>query len=78
MSSLLERALNRVNESSLVFAKSLSPNDTGLTGGHQCGIYIPKQSVKLIFDKPFERGENHETFAQITWDDEITTDSRFI
>lgn len=78
MSSLLDRALNRVNESSLVFAKSLSPNDTGLTGGHQCGIYIPKQSVKLIFDEPFERGENHERFAQITWDDEITTDSRFI
>lgn len=78
MSEVLEKALNRINESTLVFAKSLSPNDTGLTGGHQCGIYIPKQSVKLIFDEPFERGENHERFAQILWNDEITTDSRFI
>jgi len=35
MSDLLEKTLSRVSESSLVFAKSLSPNDTGLTGGHQ-------------------------------------------
>lgn len=78
MSDLLEKTLSRVSESSLVFAKSLSPNDTGLTGGHQCGIYIPKQSVKLVFDEPFERGSNHERFAQIAWNDELTTDSRFI
>lgn len=78
MINLLEKCLAQVNESSLVFAKSLSPNDTGLTGGHQCGIYIPNQSVRLIFDELFERGENHERLVQITWNDEVTTDSRFI
>lgn len=29
--------------------KRLSGNDTSLTGGHQCGIYIPKEFVKIAF-----------------------------
>ena len=56
MSELLSAAIEKTKECALVFAKFLSPNDTGLTGGHQCGIYIPKNSVRLIFDGLFERG----------------------
>lgn len=77
MRSKLEALLERFDESSVVFAKSLSANDTGLTGGHQCGIYIPKQSVSIVFDHPFERGENHERFAEIVWNEEISTRSKF-
>ena len=76
-----ERALSAIESATkcdTVFVKFLSPNDTGLTGGHQCGIYIPKPSVSLIFDKQFERGKNQERFADIIWNDSITTHSRFV
>ena len=33
-----------------VFCKFLSANDTGLTGGHQAGIYISKPSIPILFD----------------------------
>jgi Restriction endonuclease EcoRII, N-terminal len=32
----------------LTFAKALTANDTGLSGGHQAGIHIPKSQVELI------------------------------
>lgn len=47
-----------------VFCKFLSANDTGETGGHQSGIYIPKNSISLIFDAPGEKGQNKETFTK--------------
>jgi len=31
------------------FAKRLSGNDTGLTGGHQVGIYLPRHFVQVAF-----------------------------
>lgn len=31
------------------FCKFLSANDTGATGGHQAGIYIPKSSIEILF-----------------------------
>ncbi len=77
---LAQKAIDEVASSELAFAKFLSPNDTGLTGAHQCGIYIPKNSVPLIFPQLFDRGENHERFVTIQWNGEpaITTESRFI
>lgn len=66
---MLEAAINRAISSDYVFAKFLAPNDTGLTGGHQCGIYIHKQNVPLIFEKTFERGENKERSARIIWNE---------
>lgn len=36
--------LNEINEEWVVYIKRLSANDTGLTGGHQVGIYIPKDA----------------------------------
>ncbi|WP_180326521.1 type II restriction endonuclease [Raoultibacter phocaeensis] len=75
---LLALAIDRTVLSSIVFAKFLSPNDTGLTGGHQCGIYIPKSSVPLIFDELFEKGTNRDRKAEILWNEESSTKSRFI
>ena len=77
MGDLSAAAVAKAKSSDAVFAKFLSPNDTGLTGGHQCGIYIPKNSVELIFDKPFERGENHKRYEKIIWNGEIETESCF-
>ena len=42
------------------FCKFLSANDTGLTGGHQAGIYISKPSISILFDEPERKGENKE------------------
>lgn len=78
MNDLLASAIDRTTSSAMTFAKSLSPNDTGLTGGHQCGIYIPKTSINLIFDSAFPRGENQERWADIVWNDGETTHSRFV
>lgn len=60
-----------------VFCKFLSANDTGETGGHQSGIYIPKNSISLIFDAPGEKGQNKETFNKIKWQDDFETDAHF-
>lgn len=77
---LANKAVETAAECPTVFAKFLSPNDTGLTGGHQCGIYLSKPSVPLIFDTPFERGRNQERCASIKWNDDPNkvTNSRFI
>ena len=60
-----------------VFCKFLSANDTGETGGHQSGIYIPKNSISLIFDAPGEKGQNKETFNKIKWQNDFETDAHF-
>lgn len=51
------------------FCKFISPNDAGITGAHQAGLYIPKKAVSLIFDSPGIKGENREGIATIEWFD---------
>lgn len=62
----------------LVFCKFLSANDTGLTGGHQAGIYISKPSAPILFEKPGVKGENREKWVRVRWQDDFETDTRFI
>lgn len=45
MSEMLSKAINAIMNSELAFCKFLSANDTGKTGGHQSGIYIPKRLI---------------------------------
>ena len=45
------RAIQAVLNGEIGFCKFLSANDTGKTGGHQAGIYIPKSSVKILFSE---------------------------
>lgn len=61
-----------------VFCKFLSANDTGVTGGHQAGIYISKPSIPILFDEPGQKGQNKEQWVKIKWQDDFETDSRFI
>ena len=61
-----------------VFCKFLSENDTGLTGGHQAGIYISKPSIPILFDEPGEKGQNKEKWVKVKWHDDFETDTRFI
>lgn len=72
------QAIDAVLNCTLGFCKFLSANDTGATGGHQSGIYIPKSAFKILFSLPGEKGENKDKWVKIKWQDDFITDSRFI
>ena len=71
-------AINAALHGKMTFCKFLSANDTGLTGGHQAGIYISKPAIPILFDKPGEKGSNKDRWVHIKWQDGIETDTRFI
>ena len=73
-----EDAINAVLKGQMSFCRFLTANDTGLTGGHQAGIYIAKTGIDILFDKPGEKGENKDRWVNITWQDGSKTESRFI
>lgn len=78
MSEISNLAIESVNKSITSFCKFISANDAGKTGGHQEGFYIPKNSVKLMFETPGIKGENKERFITIKWQNDFETQSRFI
>ena len=67
MESFAEQAIDAVSKGQLSFCKFLSANDTGLTGGHQAGIYVSKPAVPILFEKRFEKGANQEKWVKISW-----------
>jgi hypothetical protein len=75
---MLELAKKSVHNSKTSFCKFISANDAGLTGGHQEGFYIPKNSIPLMFDSPGLKGENKDRFVKIRWQNSFETESRFI
>jgi type II restriction enzyme len=77
MNDLVLRAIQSVITSKISFCKFLSANDTGLTGGHQAGIYISKPAVPIMFDEPGIKGENKEKTVKICWHDGSITESHF-
>ena len=72
------QAIQAVLSSQMAYCKFLSANDTGLTGGHQAGIYISKPSIPILFDEPGIKGANKEKWVKVKWQDDIETDTRFI
>lgn len=57
--------------------KFISPNDTGITGGHQCGFYLPKAVWEMYASFGPEKGRNDEAEVTVHWQgDQIITDSR--
>lgn len=60
------------------FCKFFSANDTGLTGGHQAGIYVSKPAVPIMFNEPGERGSSKDRWVNITWQDDFQTTTRFL
>lgn len=72
------QAIQAVLGSRKSYCKFLSANDTGLTGGHQAGIYISKPSISIMFETPGIKGENKEKWAKIRWQGDFETDTRFI
>ena len=78
MSEILNLAIQSVQQSKAAWCRFITGNDTGTTGSHQYGFYIPKCASKLLFDKPGEKGENKDKFVQIKWQNDFITDSRMI
>ena len=77
MENIASKVIADTANSERIFCKFLSANDTGETGGHQSGIYIPKNFVPLIFDTPGIKGQNKEEFNKIKWQDDFETDAHF-
>ncbi len=77
MERLSSLAITDALESEKIFCKFLSANDTGETGGHQDGIYIPKNAVSLMFDEPGVKGQNKEENNEIVWQNDFTTTACF-
>lgn len=76
--SISLKSIEAVNKGQLAYCKFLSANETGDTGGHQEGIYIAKNAVKILFDEASAKGENKDKLVKIRWQDDFTTNSRFI
>ena len=73
-----KKAIQAVVSSKKAFCRFLTANDTGKTGAHQAGIYIPKAAFSLLFDSPCLKGTNVDRWVSIKWQDDIITKSRFI
>lgn len=59
------QAIQAVLSSQNAYCKFLAANDTGLTGGHQAGIYISKPSIPILFDEPGIKGTNKEKWVKV-------------
>lgn len=56
---------SKTSEDWQIYIKRLSANDTGLTGGHQVGIYIPKEVVKRVMPSVTDKSnKNPECFLR--------------
>jgi 3'-phosphoadenosine 5'-phosphosulfate sulfotransferase (PAPS reductase)/FAD synthetase len=71
-------AIQSVLTGKLSFCKFLSGNDTGNTGAHQAGILISKSASSIMFNEPLVNSGITDRWVKITWQNDITTDSRFI
>ena len=68
-------AVQRVQHSVSAWCRFITANDTGTTGSHQAGFYIPKCASRLLFDEPGIKGENKQKIVQIKWQDDFYTES---
>lgn len=75
MSDILNSCIRSVQQSKAAWCRFITGNDTGTTGSHQAGFYIPKCASSLLFDKPGEKGENKEKTVKIKWQDDFITES---
>ena len=78
MSEFLNNAIVKVQNAKYAFCRFITANDVGKNGSHQAGFYIPKCAAALLFDTPGVKGENKDKIVKVKWQDDFTTDSRFI
>ncbi len=74
----LPALLDRVARADGAYLKFLSANDLGLTGAHQAGVYLTRDSWPLFFDRPGVAGENTERALRLVFDDGYETEARAV
>lgn len=75
MSEILNSAIHSVQQSKAAWCRFITGNDTGATGSHQAGFYIPKCASPLLFDTPGRKGELKEKTVKVKWQNDFTTES---
>lgn len=74
----LQHAIDTVNASVCAYCHYITPNDVGVTGGHQYGFTFSKHFYSMFFDTPGEKGANKDIYIKINWQGEFSTESRVI
>jgi type II restriction enzyme len=74
-SPFCERAIDKALHFGNALLKFISPNDVGLTGGHQCGFYLPKSVYQMFTPHPPKKGVVTKYDIKIEWQDDVVTDS---
>lgn len=74
-SAICERAIEDALKHGQAILKYISANDVGITGGHQCGFYLPKAIWQAFTPFPPNKGENNEHKVTVLWPDGRSTDS---
>lgn len=72
---LAERAISDALRVGRAVLKTISPNDVGLTGGHQAGYYLPKAVWPLFTPQAPVKGINHNHVVEVIWQDGRETQS---
>ncbi len=76
LSPLAEKALEEAQQAGKALLKFVSANDCGLTGSHQCGLYLPKPAWALYAPFPPDAGTLEKSKVRIVWQGgEHVTDS---
>jgi len=78
MNDYVSEAVSLIQQGNKAFFKFIAANETGDTGGHQCGFYIPKDYLTEAFETPCVKGANQDKDVKIVWNDGVSTKSRFV
>ncbi len=66
-SPFCERAIESATRYGNALLKFISPNDVGLTGGHQYGFYLPKSVYEMFTPQPPQKGVVTKHEIKIEW-----------
>ncbi|MGN0847256.1 MAG: type II restriction endonuclease [Kiritimatiellia bacterium] len=78
MDDKVSKAVALIQQGHKAFFKFIAANETGETGGHQCGFYVPKSYFEEVFERPCVRGANQDQQVKVYWNDDQVTESRFV
>ena len=80
MNDLAILAINSALKSKCAYCKFLSANDTGATGGHQCGILISSSAADMLFNnfkKVINETSTLKRTVEISWQGNESIESFF-
>lgn len=78
MDEVLQDAIDLVNQSTDAYCHYITPNDIGITGGHQCGYYFPHWAEPIFYGRVMEKGDNFAINLNIRWQKDFITRSKAI